>query len=365
MAVEDRSPRWPPAAAPIAPTDVLRALDEQLEHRPYDTTDLWAQWNRDRLRQRLASREESWPLPAPAGTVNVFVLHPAGQLTRAHPLLAALKRLGYMIYAAARPGGGASSIPVCHLLVVLVDEASTPLLEQGSLDDWTELLTAARDAALPVLGAWTGGHDLPAPFEPDAVLDLRDTADVDAAVAATFPERQVLVLGERGDGTCRIIGPLGAGDIAGIRMAVGYMDDLGEFVSIRLASGPTEVDAPNPDKAVGLDRLLDPSRSRLAARNDPQLWPELRDELARAREENTRRGIEAWNRHRLEARQQGRAGGAREELLPALGVIPNLRERQEAARKIYYTSGSRSWARRGSSSRTAGRASTTTRGSTG
>ena len=31
--------------------------------------------------------------------------------------------------------------------------------------------------------------------------------------------------------------------------------------------------------------------------------------------------------------------GAREELLPALGVIPNQREREEAARKIYYLTG--------------------------
>src|SRR3954469_21847334 len=112
MAVEDRGPLWPPAAAPIAPADVSRTLDEQLERRPYDTSDAWTQWNRDRLRQRLASREEPWPLPPPVGTVNVFAFHPAGQLTPADPLLGALKRLGYMLYAAARPGGGASSIPV-------------------------------------------------------------------------------------------------------------------------------------------------------------------------------------------------------------------------------------------------------------
>lgn len=316
----DRGSLWPPASAPIAPAAVSRTLDEQVERRPLDTSNAYVAWNRDRLRGRLASRDEEWPLPPLVGGVNVFVLHPTRQVTPANTLFGALRRRGYVIYAPARPGGGASTIAQCHLLIVLIDEASATALAEGSLEIWMEVLAAARAVELPVLGVWFSGDALPAPFEAGAVLDLRGLADVDVdvAVGASFPERLVYVIGTRGDRTLRSVGPRGAGDLEGVRHAVEYLDDLGEFVSIQLVSGPTEVDPSDAPEVMGLERLLDPTRRRLAARNDPQLWPGLRDELRRAGDENAERGIEAWNRERLAARQAGRAGGARE--LPIVGA---------------------------------------------
>jgi TIR domain-containing protein len=98
-------------------------------------------------------------------------------------------------------------------------------------DEWRAATSLAAAKRLTFVGIWHSGSELPAPFTPESVVDLRDLARYHERMDETFPARKFLVLGMRSDETGRALGPLERRDVPA---AVQKLTATGEFASVVL-----------------------------------------------------------------------------------------------------------------------------------
>jgi hypothetical protein len=74
-------------------------------------------------------------------------------------------------------------------------------------DEWTIAVNRSGAGELYFDGVWRSGDTLPPPFTEDNVADFRGE-DLGVALDRWYPPYEVDVIGERADGSARVIGPV-------------------------------------------------------------------------------------------------------------------------------------------------------------
>jgi hypothetical protein len=76
-------------------------------------------------------------------------------------------------------------------------------------DEWTIALNMAKERRLIFDGVWRSGpaSGIPAPFDEHNVADFRGD-DLEGDLDRWYPRFEVNVIGRRGDGTARVVGPI-------------------------------------------------------------------------------------------------------------------------------------------------------------
>lgn len=106
-------------------------------------------------------------------------------------------------------------LPSCtHFLALITKEYTDRIMNPGHhrtspvRQEWALATNLSRSNKRPVfMGLWFSGNELPRPFTPDTVLDFRgyEGAQLKDRV---FPVCEFTVVGQRPDGSARMIGPL-------------------------------------------------------------------------------------------------------------------------------------------------------------
>jgi hypothetical protein len=91
----------------------------------------------------------------------------------------------------------------------VLDETGEDWRDGWVHDEWTIALNRAADGDLVFDGVWRSGEAsvIPAPFDEHNVADFRGN-DLEADLDRWYPRLEVNVVGERYDGTVRLIGPI-------------------------------------------------------------------------------------------------------------------------------------------------------------
>jgi hypothetical protein len=129
----------------------------------------------------------------------------------------------------------------CQIFVPVITEGYTQRVLAAHPEDggalrreWDLALHLGEQRKLAFMGIWRSGEFVPPPFTPDALADFRDLSHYPHHMDATFPYRQVTVVGLRTDGNEHAIGPLRREEVRG---AVEVLIQNGSFERIEVRPG--------------------------------------------------------------------------------------------------------------------------------